>query len=433
MSSGNSSDDLPPYSFPQTANGGQYVPCSSTTAIALCWYPISLESAMPPLHHFAPIRHRELDDEEHDEVHDLYGIVPPAGRNICTDSELNRPDGDWLAQPRIPYGYRCKWMQSNYGCERSPPIPLKWQPKVAESCAYLDHTPITAARARAHRLGDPDKAYPIVVVCLGLAVISSGATAIGRLNSEVSPLSTPNSRRPMHDVLRTHNVNVQHRHGSTKVHCVRTLCPGHARSPDTSKSFGTEVLSVRVAVPPAEATFLRNLPNRVVVHRQVPFHWQLFATPPPPPHAAPRPMSPPAPRITTSKDVQRDVPKSCVSCPEPPPPLRLVSKHGDPVRPLSDYVCCCQELETTWGTICSPSATHRTRPRPSMIHPTGAPGFRLRGGGRGVDRTEFGVRVTRGAQESVSVGFGGGRQLSLFGGGGGLARGLYRPPARPRS
>ena len=41
-----------------------------------------------------------------------------------------------------------------------------------------------------------------------------------------------------------------------------------------------------------------------------------------------------------------------------------------------------------------------------------------------------GFWVTSEARVSVSVGFWGSRQLSLFGGGGGLARGLYRPPPR---
>ena len=41
----------------------------------------------------------------------------------------------------------------------------------------------------------------------------------------------------------------------------------------------------------------------------------------------------------------------------------------------------------------------------------------------------FEVWVSSKARESVSVGFGESRQLStFFGGGGGLARGLYRPP-----
>ena len=40
---------------------------------------------------------------------------------------------------------------------------------------------------------------------------------------------------------------------------------------------------------------------------------------------------------------------------------------------------------------------------------------------------EFRFRATSGAQESVSVGLWGGHQLSLLGGG--LARGLYRPPS----
>ena len=42
---------------------------------------------------------------------------------------------------------------------------------------------------------------------------------------------------------------------------------------------------------------------------------------------------------------------------------------------------------------------------------------------------DFWVWVTSEAQESVSLGFWGSRQLSPLGeGGGGLARGLYRPP-----
>ena len=44
---------------------------------------------------------------------------------------------------------------------------------------------------------------------------------------------------------------------------------------------------------------------------------------------------------------------------------------------------------------------------------------------------EFWFWVTSGAPGSVSVGFWGARQLSPFGGGGVLARGLYRPPPPP--
>ena len=45
---------------------------------------------------------------------------------------------------------------------------------------------------------------------------------------------------------------------------------------------------------------------------------------------------------------------------------------------------------------------------------------------------EFWIRIISGARGSVSVGFRGGCPLSLFfAGGGGLARGLYRPPPPP--
>eukprot|EP00668_Euglena_longa_P015425 GGOE01019504.1.p1 GENE.GGOE01019504.1~~GGOE01019504.1.p1 ORF type:complete len:476 (-),score=80.22 GGOE01019504.1:72-1445(-) len=95
------------------------------------------------------------------------GTVVRPGLNICTDAELNRPEGEWIMQDHPPYGYRCKWMQANYGCEKAPPVPLKWQPLVATAgkCAYADWTPIGAARARAQRV--PGKAYPIVVVIVG--------------------------------------------------------------------------------------------------------------------------------------------------------------------------------------------------------------------------------------------------------------------------
>eukprot|EP00667_Euglena_gracilis_P010787 EG_transcript_10996 len=86
---------------------------------------------------------------------------------FCTDVELNKPDGTWISRPNLPYGYRCPWIQANYGCEKAPPVPLQWLPKVAAdgNCTYADHTPITAALERARKV--PGKRYPLVVVFVG--------------------------------------------------------------------------------------------------------------------------------------------------------------------------------------------------------------------------------------------------------------------------